>query len=534
MAALGHAAPSERPERGAALEIDARGRDATDSAGPRVMDGRGDEVNATQCRLHDDAGWRTPDGSAPTKTLWGAERLCAFSDAAFSIFATVNVVSLAKLPEDDLRRDQWFVFSNLMSRVGLFVLGFLVVGIFWAWHSLAFRDVEVIDRNTRNANTAFLITCSLLPVTSALTSQFGGLTACVTYSSLFCIVLISAAYLRHTLRHKKHQYHQFPGRYAFDLKIQFVQICCSALVPGACVLLNQIHPGAEVAGFLVYGLLPCTRLLMLRLLQNDQASDASSSLLPSSSDATEGGPGGEALVRVPQARVEAFTDGVYAIAATLVVLEIKVPSAGDFNPTWHSLWEAMGGDVVNYAIAAGIIFTKWSVHHQLVSATRNGVPVKLIVFNHLMCLSVALVPVMVSFASEKDSVAAQVFMMITTGVLSLSEIGYLLRGGALQEACHGGRCGGARRSVLHLQDHTARYTPFILRSITPFVCISVSCVLAGFGIGLELYGFLAAGAIVVVVDVWEAIRVEAARGRQQRAETVIRTLERVGGSVSRK
>jgi uncharacterized membrane protein len=62
-------------------------------------------------------------------------------------------------------------------------------------------------------------------------------------------------------------------------------------------------------------------------------------------------------------RVEAFSDGVYAIAITLLVLEIKVPQAdsGPLGTTLLSMWPSF----VAYGLGFATIGVMWLNHHRL-------------------------------------------------------------------------------------------------------------------------------------------------------------------------
>jgi uncharacterized membrane protein len=60
-------------------------------------------------------------------------------------------------------------------------------------------------------------------------------------------------------------------------------------------------------------------------------------------------------------RTEAFSDGVFAIAITLLVLEIAVPESA-FDDLWHGIahqWPAYLGYVTSLLTIGGI----WLAHH---------------------------------------------------------------------------------------------------------------------------------------------------------------------------
>jgi uncharacterized membrane protein len=59
---------------------------------------------------------------------------------------------------------------------------------------------------------------------------------------------------------------------------------------------------------------------------------------------------------VPTSRLEAFSDGVFAIAATLVVLELRVPSdTSDVGSALLRLWPAYAAYLVSF-LTIGIIW----------------------------------------------------------------------------------------------------------------------------------------------------------------------------------
>lgn len=86
-------------------------------------------------------------------------------------------------------------------------------------------------------------------------------------------------------------------------------------------------------------------------------------------------------------RVGAFSDGVFAIAITLLVLNIEVPSGG----TAGDALEVLDDDLIAYFIGFAVIGKFWYEHHKLFSAIvrSNG---KLIAVNLLLLCFVALMP----------------------------------------------------------------------------------------------------------------------------------------------
>src|SRR5205085_2423787 len=88
------------------------------------------------------------------------------------------------------------------------------------------------------------------------------------------------------------------------------------------------------------------------------------------------------------ARLEAFSDGVLAIAATLLVLELRVPEAGgDLAAALASQWPSYVVYVVSF-LTIGII---WVNHHSLLAHVRR-VDRPLLFLNLWLLLTISLIP----------------------------------------------------------------------------------------------------------------------------------------------
>jgi uncharacterized membrane protein len=91
-----------------------------------------------------------------------------------------------------------------------------------------------------------------------------------------------------------------------------------------------------------------------------------------------------------KARLEAFSDGVFAIAITLLVLEIKVPPTSGGEGLAHGLlklWPSYVGFAVSF-VTIGII---WVNHHAVVARTHS-VNRALLFKNLLLLLTVSFIP----------------------------------------------------------------------------------------------------------------------------------------------
>jgi len=87
-------------------------------------------------------------------------------------------------------------------------------------------------------------------------------------------------------------------------------------------------------------------------------------------------------------RVEAFSDGVFAIAITLLILEIRVPHVE------HGLWAgllALWPSYVAFLMSFVVILIEWVNHHELLRNVQ-GVSYPYLFANGLLLLTVTFVP----------------------------------------------------------------------------------------------------------------------------------------------
>jgi len=125
------------------------------------------------------------------------------------------------------------------------------------------------------------------------------------------------------------------------------------------------------------------------------------------------------------ARVEAFSDGVFAIAITLPILEIKVPHPGPAPSdagVWSALRELWSSYVAFFASFVAILIM-WISHHGLFRMVHR-VDTPFLYVNGLMLLLVTFVPfptaVLAEYLGEPGERAATAFYCGTFVLVSLS------------------------------------------------------------------------------------------------------------------
>ncbi|MGC1462415.1 MAG: TMEM175 family protein [Terracidiphilus sp.] len=87
-------------------------------------------------------------------------------------------------------------------------------------------------------------------------------------------------------------------------------------------------------------------------------------------------------------RIEAFSDGVFSIAATLLVLELKAPAAG--LTFWQGIWQQWPG-YASFLLSFLFIGIMWINHHRLFSHIQHSDDA-LMAANLLLLLGVVWIP----------------------------------------------------------------------------------------------------------------------------------------------
>lgn len=138
--------------------------------------------------------------------------------------------------------------------------------------------------------------------------------------------------------------------------------------------------------------------------------------------ATKLGAGGLTL-----SRVDALTDGVFAIVATLLVLEIHVPDIPEHHTqseVWHSLGD-VAPSFVAFVFSFVTILVYW-VNHESLSRVTTRYPYRLVWINLVLLLFISLIPFTTNFISEypKEPVAVATYGLVMACSAAIAVAGY--------------------------------------------------------------------------------------------------------------
>ena len=137
-------------------------------------------------------------------------------------------------------------------------------------------------------------------------------------------------------------------------------------------------------------------------------------------------------------RLEAFSDGVFAIAITLLVLEIKPPATAEHATSaalWRSLahlWPSYGA----YLLAFVTILVAWIGHHMIVRQVER-VDGRLLLANGFFLLTISFLPFPTAVVAEHlrhpSAAAAVTFYVLVNLLNSLAFFGLARTALTLQE-----------------------------------------------------------------------------------------------------
>src|SRR5271169_3530085 len=102
------------------------------------------------------------------------ERLSALSDGLFAFAMTLLVLDIRVPAIESIHSegDLWRALLGLAPRVGMYLMSFLTLGIFWLGQQTQIQFLARGDRNLAWLHIAFLAAIALLPFSTALLAEF--------------------------------------------------------------------------------------------------------------------------------------------------------------------------------------------------------------------------------------------------------------------------------------------------------------------------------------------------------------------------
>nr|XP_023405551.1 endosomal/lysosomal potassium channel TMEM175 [Loxodonta africana] len=330
------------------------------------------------------AGLQTPEPSLDVQGdedagdgLQSSHRMLSFSDALLSIIATVMILPVTHTkiyPEEQFDTS---MRKLLATKIAVYLMTFLLVTVAWTAHIRLFQVIGKIDDILALLNLACMMTITFLPYTFSLMVTFPDVPLGI-FLFCACVITIGLAQVGG------------PG-----LRRVCVCVCmCAHSCVCVCVHSCVSHSWAFflrgpalcfAAALFSLFFFPVSYLLMALVIFLPYISKAASwckdrILGP-------GEPPAQSLEfftfdlhePLSKERVEAFSDGVYAIVATLLILDIcedNVPEPKDVEEQFHgSLVAALGvfgPQFLAYFGSFATVGLLWFAHHSLFLHVRRA------------------------------------------------------------------------------------------------------------------------------------------------------------------
>lgn len=172
----------------------------------------------------------------------------------------------------------------------------------------------------------------------------------------------------------------------------------------------------------------------------------------------------------PNSRLEAFCDGVFAIALTLLIIDIKIPSTEKINTT-SDFWLALkhiAPSVLAFVLSFIIILITWVNHHASLKLVNKSSP-SFIYANGFMLLTVVFIPFPTSLMGEyilTDHAAPAVILYNST--LAAQAISWiLLTSSALKDQL------GKNEKAIHTIHVSGKFSYFAFSLYTLFAILAI-------------------------------------------------------------
>jgi uncharacterized membrane protein len=170
----------------------------------------------------------------------------------------------------------------------------------------------------------------------------------------------------------------------------------------------------------------------------------------------------------PNARLETFCDGVFAIALTLLVINIKVPASEGIGTTrelWLALWH-LGPAIFAFVLSFAIILITWVNHHRFLRLVNESSAL-FVYANGILLLTVVFMPFPTALLGEyllTDHAAPAV--AIYSAVNAAQAVGWILTTGAARRLAK-----DEKSAVLIRESHRNAYFALVVYSLLALIAV---------------------------------------------------------------
>ncbi|XP_053151955.1 endosomal/lysosomal proton channel TMEM175 isoform X2 [Hemicordylus capensis] len=285
-------------------------------------------------------------------------------------WTTMHIRKILPVAHTKIQPDQKFnesVQQLLATKIAVYLMTFLIVTVAWAAHVRLFQVIELIDDVLALLNLACMMIITFLPYSFSLMASFPDVSFGIfMFSSCSVIIgLIQAMIVLYSFHHPyllNHQIQVSDNQAFYKSHILKIILRGPTLSFFAAIFSFFFIPLSYVfLGLVIFfpHLGHLTKWFKSKVLGQEEEMPLESFTFYLSEP-------------LSKERVEAFSDGVYAIVATLLILDIcedNVPDAKEFREKYHgNLIKALSDYGPNFLAYFGSFVTiglLWFVHHSL-------------------------------------------------------------------------------------------------------------------------------------------------------------------------
>ena len=296
------------------------------------------------------------------------ERMLGLSDALFGIAITFLALDFGTEVPKSVAEVNGYLWSNFPGYLA-YVFAFLVVGFQWWRHHWVFRFIKQRTDMLLLLNTTLLSFVALMPYGMQVLGQGIGAPICLAFFSglMFCIGTLLWIIWEYAVRRRL----IIPGLEKEVISHMRVQL---VIMPGSFLLIMGLAILAEMMGWRHDGLGLLLLLVLLGALASRFFRPHSTGIIEHEIDGGEEAAGTplerSVLARLRDGarseRLTVFTDGVFAVAFTIMALRLRPPhhaleNGGDFM----AMVSGNSAALIAYFITFYVLSEQWMRHVRL-------------------------------------------------------------------------------------------------------------------------------------------------------------------------